>query len=91
MMDASLRAAVQARLQALHLEYSSGNAKARELERQQAQLNEVMLRISGAIQVLEETLAEAEQPQASQPKAFQPQASHSQGDETMKIAPDAET
>ena len=86
MMDASLRAAVQARLQALRSEYSSGNAKARELERQQAQLNEVMLRISGAIQVLEETLAEAEQPQASQPMAFQ-----SQGDETMKIAPDAET
>ena len=60
MLDASLRAAVQARLQALHLEYSSGNAKARELERQQAQLNEVMLRISGAIQVLEETLAEVD-------------------------------
>ena len=60
MMDASLRAAVQARLQALHLEYSSGNAKARELERQQGQLNEVMLRISGAIQVLEETLAEVD-------------------------------
>ena len=59
-MDASLRTAVQARLQELRLEYSSGNAKARELERQQAQLNEVMLRISGAIQVLEETLAEVD-------------------------------
>ena len=66
MMESSLRSTLQARLLELRQEYDNGATKARELERQQAQLTEVMLRISGAIQVLEETLASGQsQPAAS--------------------------
>lgn len=49
---------VQSRLESLREEYEAGQARLRELERQQAQLTDTMLRISGAIQVLEELLVE---------------------------------
>jgi hypothetical protein len=45
---------VRARLAELKAEFESGQAKLREVERQQAYLRETLLRISGAIQVLEE-------------------------------------
>jgi predicted nuclease with TOPRIM domain len=53
-----VRSDVQARLDLLRKEFEAGQARLRELERQQAQLTETMLRISGAMQVLEELLAE---------------------------------
>jgi len=45
---------VQRRLAELKSEFETGQARLRELERQEAILRETMLRISGAIQVLQE-------------------------------------
>jgi predicted nuclease with TOPRIM domain len=53
-----MRDELQARLELLRKEWETGGTRLRELERQQAQLSETMLRISGAIQVLEELVAE---------------------------------
>jgi len=52
-----MRETLQRRLEDLRQEYELGKAKARELEKQQTQLQQTMLRISGAIQVLEEELS----------------------------------
>jgi hypothetical protein len=51
-----MREHVQARLAALKAEWATGQAKLRELELQQLRLREVLLRIRGAVQVLEELL-----------------------------------
>lgn len=48
------------RLQSLKTEYESGQKLLAELEARQANVRDTLLRISGAIQVLEETLAAAE-------------------------------
>ena len=52
-----MREQLEARLEELKGEYETGQARLRELEAQGARLRETMLRISGAIQVLEEALA----------------------------------
>ena len=46
--------AVQARLELLRAEFETGSRRLAELETQHGQLTETMLRIGGAIQVLEE-------------------------------------
>ena len=48
---------LQARLDELKRELEAGQAKLRGLELEQAQVRETVLRISGAIQVLEEMLS----------------------------------
>lgn len=48
---------VQARLEALRKEMAAGQLRMQDLERQLAQVRDTMLRISGAIQVLEEMQA----------------------------------
>ena len=48
---------VQARLAALQQEFATGQVQLRELGQQETKLRETMLRISGAIQVLEELLS----------------------------------
>ena len=56
---------LQQRLQALKREYESGQQMLVDLEKRQAELQQTLLRISGAIQVLEELLvpgAEGENP-----------------------------
>ncbi len=53
-----MREQMQARLETLKAEDRIGQAKLHELEQQQTSLRETLLRISGAIQVLEELLAE---------------------------------
>lgn len=53
----TLREQLTARLEELKKEFELGQNRLRELDMQQAQLRETLLRISGAIQVLEETLA----------------------------------
>lgn len=55
---------LQQRLEELKREFETGQARLRELEAQAMHLRETMLRISGAIQVLEETLAQTETPTA---------------------------
>lgn len=52
-----MRDQLQERLQELRNEYATGQRKLQEVEAQRMQLSETMLRISGAIQVLEEVLA----------------------------------
>ena len=47
---------IQSRLEVLKREFEAGQARLRELEMQQSHLGETLLRISGAIQVLEEML-----------------------------------
>jgi predicted nuclease with TOPRIM domain len=52
-----LREQLQQRLEELKKEFETGQARLREVEMQEARLRETLLRISGAIQVLEEALA----------------------------------
>ncbi|HZL70177.1 MAG TPA: hypothetical protein VFC29_22920 [Candidatus Limnocylindrales bacterium] len=51
-----MREQLETRLQELRNEFQTGHAKLQESERQQLVLRETLLRISGAIQVLEELL-----------------------------------
>jgi predicted nuclease with TOPRIM domain len=53
------------RLEELKREFQTGQARLRDIEQQGAQLRETLLRISGAIQVIEELLASA--PQDAEP------------------------
>jgi predicted nuclease with TOPRIM domain len=58
---------IQSRIAVLKSEFETGQAKLRELEMQQSRIRETLLRISGAIQVLEEMLESnktAEEPAA---------------------------
>ena len=50
----------QLRLEELKIEFEIGHNLPQETERQQAMLRETLLRISGAIQVLEEALANSD-------------------------------
>jgi uncharacterized coiled-coil protein SlyX len=54
-----MQAQLEQRLAALKAEYQAGEQMLANLEKQQAELRKTMLRISGAIQVLEELLAQA--------------------------------
>ncbi len=60
---------LRARLEQLQQEYQKGQEELRLLEMQQAQLQQTLLRISGAIQVLAELLAA---PEGSDGSAAQP-------------------
>ena len=53
---------LQTRIDALRKELEMGQRRMQDLERQLAQLRDTMLRISGAIQVLEELQADARAP-----------------------------
>lgn len=55
-----MRDKLQKRLKDLKAEYESGQKVLSELEAKQANVRDTLLRISGAIQVLEEELANAE-------------------------------
>jgi predicted nuclease with TOPRIM domain len=54
-----MREKLQQRLQSLKSEYEAGQKMMAELEAKQANLRDTLLRINGAIQVLEEALSEA--------------------------------
>lgn len=58
---------LQKRLQALKTEYEAGQRVLANLESQKASLRETLLRISGAIQVIEEELAIPSQEQPPDP------------------------
>ncbi len=53
-----MREKIQHRLEELKKEFEKGQSRLRELQMQQSQLHETLLRIGGAIQVLEELAAE---------------------------------
>lgn len=52
-----MREQLQARLDELKREFETGQARLRELEAESAHVRETLLRISGAVQVLEEALS----------------------------------
>lgn len=52
-----MREQLQARLEALRHEFETGHVELEKLERQRTHIRETLLRISGAIQVLDELLA----------------------------------
>jgi predicted nuclease with TOPRIM domain len=52
---------IQERIEQLKAEYESGQKMLADLETQESNLRTTMLRISGAIQALEELLAKAEE------------------------------
>jgi cell division septum initiation protein DivIVA len=54
-----MREQLERRLEELKKEFSTGRNKSAELEQQQTTLHQTLLRISGAIQVLEEELKAA--------------------------------
>jgi len=56
---------LQKRLDELKKDFEIGQARLRELETEQAYVRETMLRISGAIQVLEEALRSNKQAEAA--------------------------
>ncbi len=60
-----MRKQMEDRLQVLRQEFETGQSRLTELEAQAAQLRQTLLRISGAIQVIEELLLAApEEPPA---------------------------
>ena len=58
-----MRERLEQRLQELKTEFGKGEQTLQELEEQAAAVRQTLLRISGAIQVLEEELGYADQPQ----------------------------
>jgi hypothetical protein len=62
MSDADLARQLSARLEVLRGELAAGERRLAELESERANLQATMLRISGAIQVLEEELAASDRP-----------------------------
>ncbi len=64
-----MREQLEARLAALQHEFEVGQIRLNELEQQRISLQETLLRISGAIQVLSELLAApSQEPSAAPPK-----------------------
>lgn len=59
---------LQKRLQQLKTEYESGQKVLVELETKKTNLRETLLRIAGAIQVLEEELAQSEEDNTESPE-----------------------
>ena len=57
---------LEQRLQSLKAEFASGQKMLAELEAKQTNLRETLLRISGAIQVLEELLAKSQAPEENE-------------------------
>jgi len=63
-----MRERLEERLQELKSEFGKGEQTLQELEEQVATVRQTLLRISGAIQVLEEELGKANQPDGEIPE-----------------------
>ena len=61
-----MRQRLEQRLRSLEAEFQAGQEQLANLEARQASLKETMLRISGAIQVLQEVLAASPEPPGSE-------------------------
>ena len=70
-----MRDQMQKRLQELKTEYEAGQTMLAEMEAKQANLERTLLRIMGAIQVLEELLVSEAQPESTDSVAMQPSTS----------------
>ncbi len=66
---------LEQRLEALKAEYEAGQKMLADLEARQATLRETLLRIAGAVQVLEEELGKTE----DQPAPLEPAATEQDG------------
>jgi len=77
-----MRQQVERRLYELKAEWASGQQMLAELEAQQTNLKNTLLRISGAIQVLEELLAQA-------PEEVHPPVSCTGADQSCRAEPTA--
>jgi hypothetical protein len=64
---------IQSRLADLRRDYQLGQGKLQELNRQATTLQETLLRISGAIQVLEELLAPEQDPPSPNGRPAEPE------------------
>ena len=71
---------IKQRLQSLKAEFESGQKMLADLEVKQANLRETLLRISGAIQVLEELLAETQPEEENNAHSLEKQQVSSQPD-----------
>jgi septal ring factor EnvC (AmiA/AmiB activator) len=67
-----MREQLEQRLQELRREFEGGQVRLAELEQKRTSLEQTLLRISGAIQVLEEELDRAAAEQAEAPEAARP-------------------
>lgn len=67
-----MRDKLMSRLEQLKTEFQSGQTKLQDLDMQQSRLRETLLRISGAIQVLEEMIEPAKPDEAQQPHGVAP-------------------
>jgi ABC-type transporter Mla subunit MlaD len=63
---------LEQRLQELKSEFESGQTMLSDLEAQQANLKTTLLRISGAIQVLEELLSDDREPTENNDRVLEP-------------------
>ena len=77
-----MRQQVERRLHELQAEWASGQQMLAELEAQQTNIRNTLLRISGAIQVLEELLAQA-------PEEVHPPVSCTDADQSFQAGPTA--
>lgn len=66
-----MREQIKTRLNELRREFETGQTELQQLQLREAHLREMMVRISGAIQVLEELLAQPEGEPESQAKPAQ--------------------
>ena len=64
-----MREHIEWRMADVRRDYQLGQSKLQEVSRQATALQETLLRISGAIQVLEELLAEEQSPEASEARS----------------------
>jgi hypothetical protein len=76
----TMRKELQQRLQSLKSEYEAGQKMMAELEAKQANLRDTLLRISGAIQVLEEALSEANESDLAENEAVPVEAVNAKAD-----------
>jgi predicted nuclease with TOPRIM domain len=61
---------LKSRLESLKKEFEIGQSRLKELEKEEAFIRETLLRISGAIQVLQEVLKESETPEEQERSAI---------------------
>jgi septal ring factor EnvC (AmiA/AmiB activator) len=82
---------LQQRLDQLKAEYKSGQQVLAELEAKQTNVQNTLLRIGGAIQVLEEELAKAaeESPAEDSPKEFSDEFSEAGTEVPVEVSPDS--